>query len=136
MPTSKSTSTAEVFLSVHQFDFQPLPIRIIGSGSQTVTRPVPKRIKSSKLAPLKEGEEPKEGKKTGQALLRRRPSGEVSAMSQTSSQMMGTGTINAPGINTLKKTHIRTSYPKLMAKRTQIEEEESKVMDPAKVAER
>lgn len=75
MPTTKSTSTAEVLLHVHQFDFQPLPIKIIGSGLQALTRPIAKRIKSSKLAPLKEGEEPKDGKKTAQSRLKRRPSG-------------------------------------------------------------
>lgn len=134
MPASKSTSTAEVYLTVHQFDFQPLLIRIIGSGTQSVARPLPKRVKSSKLAPLKEGEE---GKKTPQSMLRRRPSGEMSGL--ISNQMSAIGTLNPGqlGTATLRKTQIRTSYPKLMsAKRTLVEEDETKDLDPAKIAER
>ena len=37
----------------------------------------------------------------------------------------------------MKKTHIRTGFPKLMsAKRTVVEQEESKPINPAKLAER
>lgn len=55
IPTAKFTSTAELELCIQQFDFKPLPIKIIGTGMHTLARPQPKRIKSSKLAPLKEG---------------------------------------------------------------------------------
>jgi len=53
LPTSKHTYAAEVFLSVKQFDFQPIPISIVGSGVQKLGLSVSKRVKSSKLAPLK-----------------------------------------------------------------------------------
>jgi hypothetical protein len=60
-----------VLLAVKQFDFQPIPISIVGNGVQKQGLSVSKRIKSSKLAPLK-GED--EGKKTPSVLLRK-PSG-------------------------------------------------------------
>jgi hypothetical protein len=136
MPTSKCTSTAEVFLQIQQFDFQPIPIRIIGSGIQKVTLNQSKRIKSSRLAPLKEGEE---GRKTPQPLLKRRPSGEQSSsMSLTQNQMGVSGTMNLAqtGNISMKRAHIRTSYPKLMNAKRTIVEDESKTMNPAKIAER
>jgi len=43
-------------LSIQQFDFQPLPITIMGTGMQKPPASLPKRIKSSKLAPIKEGD--------------------------------------------------------------------------------
>lgn len=60
-----------MLLSVKQFDFQPLPISIVGNGVQKQGLSVSKRVKSSKLAPLKAEEE---GKKTPSVLLRK-PSG-------------------------------------------------------------
>ena len=76
----------------------------------------PRRIKSSKLAPLKEGEEGKEGNKISRSRIKRKPSGEGN-MLQTSNQFSGTGVMNPSqiGANTLKRPHIRTSYPKLMS---------------------
>jgi hypothetical protein len=56
---------------VKQFDFQPLTISIVGNGVQKQGLSVSKRVKSSKLAPLKAEEE---GKKTPSVLLRK-PSG-------------------------------------------------------------
>jgi len=42
-------------LYIKQFDFQPLAISIMGNGQQKANLAGTKRIKSSKLAPLKDG---------------------------------------------------------------------------------
>jgi hypothetical protein len=112
-----------VYLQIKQFDFQPLPIKIIGSGTQKAALNQSKRIKSSRLAPLKDGEE---SRKAPQPLLKRRESG---SMSQTQ-QQYATGTINPsqPGTMTMKKTLIRKL---VSAKKV---EEEIKPTNPAKIA--
>lgn len=87
-----------------------------------MTRPQARRIKSSKLAPLKEGEERKEAKKLTSS-VKRRPSGD-SRLCAGDNQLSGTGMMNPSllGTNTMKKPQIRTSYPKLMSmKRTVVE---------------
>lgn len=88
-----------------------------------MTRPQARRIKSSKLAPLKEGgEERKEAKKLTSS-VKRRPSGD-SRLRAGDNQLSGTGMMNPSllGTNTMKKPQIRTSYPKLMSmKRTVVE---------------
>jgi len=135
MPVAKFTSIAEAFLVIQQFDFQPLPIKVVGSGVQKPSFNQSKRIKSSKLAPLREGEE---SRKTPQPLLKR-PSRE-SQRSSTLNQnpLAATGTVNMAqtGPITMKKTHIRTGFPKLMSAKRTLMEEESKPLNPAKVAER
>ena len=54
LPSAKYTYTSDVSLTIHQFDFQPLPISIVGTGVQKVAHSLSKRVKSSKLAPLKD----------------------------------------------------------------------------------
>ena len=119
---------------IQQFDFQPLPIKIVGSGAQKSSLNQSKRIKSSKLAPLKEGEE---SRKTPQPLLKR-PSRESQRSSVQNQNLAATGTINVAqtGPITMKKTNIRTGFPKLMSAKRTLMEEESKPLNPAKVAER
>ena len=119
---------------IQQFDFQPLPIKIVGSGMQKPSLNQSKRIKSSKLAPLKEGEE---SRNTPQPLLKR-PSRESQRSSVQNQNLAATGTINVAqtGPITMKKTHIRTGFPKLMSAKRTLVEEESKPLNPAKVAER
>ena len=59
-------------------------------------------------------------------------------MSATQNQLAVTGGINLSntGHVKMKRTHIRTSYPKLMSAKQTMIEEESKVLNPAKIAER
>lgn len=71
LPSAKCTYKSEVSLAIQQFDFQPLPITIVGSGVQKVANSLSKRVKSSKLAPLRD----EEGKKTPNPQLKRKPSG-------------------------------------------------------------
>jgi len=98
-------------LKVHQFDFNPLSITIIGSGNQKVAASLPKRIKSSKLAPIKEGDEAKKN-----ISLKRRPS---ETKQPVFSNLNVTANIEMPTLSkltpnaTLRK-NIRTSYPKLI----------------------
>ena len=128
------TSTAEVYLNIQQFDFQPLPIKIVGSGAQKQAFNSSKRIKSSKLAPLKDGEE---SRKTPQPLLKR-PSSKRSAVGMNETPLATSVAINPAqtGPITMKKSHIRTSFPKLMSAKRTIVEEETKPINPAKIAER
>jgi hypothetical protein len=114
-------------LAIQQFDFQPLPIAIVGSGVQKVANSLSKRVKSSKLAPIRD----EEGKKTPNPHLKRKPSGEASQSALNTVNLSATfqgNNVMPPvpqnlGISTLKRTNIRTSYPKLMsAKRTIVPE--------------
>ena len=70
LPTAKATFSSEVMLTIHQFDFQPLAITIVGTGVQKKGLSTSKRIKSSKLAPIKD----EEGKKVLNMSIKRRPS--------------------------------------------------------------
>jgi hypothetical protein len=99
-----------------------------------MTASLSKRIKSSKLAPLKEGEENKKN-----ISLKRRPS---ESKQSAINNLNATVNIDLPIINkltpnaTLRK-NIRTSYPKLTtAKNTMGEDELGKTLNPAKIAER
>lgn len=124
LPNAKCTYKSELTLSIQQFDFQPLPITIVGTGIQRVANSVSKRVKSSRLAPIRD----EEGKKTPNAQLRRKPSQEASQVGMNTINLSATMQPNNPmpppppqnlGLSTLKRTNIRTSYPKLMsAKRT------------------
>jgi hypothetical protein len=143
LPSAKCTYKSELTLAIQQFDFQPLPITIVGSGMQKViANSLSKRVKSSKLAPLRD----EEGKKTPNPQLGRKPSGETSqaGMNNTMNNLSATMQPNnvippSPqnlALSTLKRTNIRTSYPKLMsAKRTIVpEEDQTKTLNPAKIA--
>jgi hypothetical protein len=83
-----------------------------------------KRIKSSRLAPLREVEE---GKKTPQPMLKRKPSADLSRNESVNNvNLAATGTINLNrtgniGVNTLRKTNIRTNLKMTSAKRTIID---------------
>jgi hypothetical protein len=123
LPSAKCTYKSEVALTIHQFDFQPLPIMIVGSGVQKVANSVSKRVKSSRLAPLRE----EEGKKTPTLQPRRKPSGEPNQsainVQNLSATMQGNNAMppsaQTLAMSTLRRSNIRTSYPKLMsAKRT------------------
>jgi hypothetical protein len=116
----------------------------MGSGTLKGSA-LPQRVKSSRLAPIKEGEE---GKKSN--LLRRKQSGEALNLNATGSfnpNATGNVNLNATGnlgttsnvnIPNLRKTNIRTGYSKLIsAKKTIVPEEDgAKTMNPAKIAER
>lgn len=96
-----------------------------------------KRIKSSKLTPLRDGEQ---SKRPPQPLLKRPSRGSMSGSMSATQNLGQTGAVGANLPQTsqisMKKTHIRTSYPKLMsAKRTMIEEE-NKTINPAKIEQR
>ena len=122
-------------LFIKQFDFQPLPISVMGNGTLKKAMSTTKRVKSSKLAPIKDAEE---GKKTPSSVLRRKPSRESQKEKEPS--LSGTMTAGVPqlGVVSMRKSHIRTSYPKLFQTKKTIvgEEEPAKTMNPAQVAER
>jgi hypothetical protein len=117
----------------------------MGSGTLKSGSNLPQRVKSSRLAPIKEGEE---GKKSN--LLRRKQSGEALNLNATGNfnpSATGNVNLNATGnlgtnsnvnVPNLRKTNIRTGYSKLIsAKKTIIPDEEgAKTMNPAKIAER
>jgi hypothetical protein len=50
-PTAKITSVAEVLLKVAQFDFEPLPIRIVGNGRDKDKKKTTMRIKPGSADP-------------------------------------------------------------------------------------
>ena len=144
LPSAKITYTAQASLMIHQFDFQPLPISIVGTGIQKVVNSLSKRVKSSKLAPLKD----EESKKTPNPPLRRKPSGEknISTVINNAPLMQSNGfssTLqnNSLGQNlgqTLKRTNIRTGYAKLTSAKRSIvpQQEPTKTLNPTKIAER
>lgn len=53
IPAEKKTYVAEAYLSIKQFDFQPIKIKIMGTGRSKEAAFSTKRIKSSKLNPIK-----------------------------------------------------------------------------------
>ena len=57
-------------------------------------------------------------------------------MSATHSHLAGTSAINAyTGVN-MKKTHIRSNFPRMMSAKRTIVEQQPKTVNPAKIAER
>ena len=128
-PRAKATSLAEVVLSIKQFDFQPLPISVIGNG--VVSQ---KRVKSSKLAPLKQHEETTN--KNNSSRIHRKPSRE--SQNIEAAALGETGTIRPPSArkaaSAMRKSNIRTSYPKLFQSKKGLgSEEQPKPMNAAQI---
>jgi hypothetical protein len=121
-------------LKIHQFDFVPLNITILGSGGQKMAASLSKRIKSSKLAPLKEGDDAK--KSIG---LKRRPS---ESKQSGLINLNATANIDLPIVtkltpNATLRKNIRTTYPKIVtAKNTMVEDDLGKTLNAAKISER
>lgn len=54
IPGRKMTYSAEVYFKIQQFDFEPIFMQVIGSGKEKEMTKTFKRLKSSKLVPLKD----------------------------------------------------------------------------------
>ena len=53
VPSEKKTYIAEAVLKIKQFDFEPIFIKLMGTGKDKKGLSTTKRVKSSKLNPLK-----------------------------------------------------------------------------------
>lgn len=53
IPNRKVTYLAEVYFKIQQFDFEPIYIQVMGSGKEREMTKTFKRLKSSRLVPIK-----------------------------------------------------------------------------------